>query len=247
MSHSAASFLFDEFGHQPGKVLCQGGVTLSGQVHKVDLVEFAAHGTGIGEVAANEITLLFIIMCQLPGLGDALFTHGGSHGAGEHAFFDGGRRNYQNIGLLSTPALGSHSLLHQPGHADADAGGAGVEPVLAVVGAQHNHQQVHILVALEAGIDVVQTVQPFVDGFVKTGGAAGQTLFNYQIVISQLLLQQAGPALVLIEADAAVGTVSGVRAVAMGIGIAEADNELFNINIALPVKIIFIKIETFLH
>ena len=59
-------------------------------------------------------------------------------------------------------------------------------------------------------------------------GAAGQALLGDQIILAQRLLQQAGPALVLIEADAAVSAVGGVGAVAMGVGIAQAENMLFH-------------------
>ena len=49
--------------------------------------------------------------------------------------------------------------------------------------------------------------EAFVDGVVKTAGSAGETFFNYKVIFSQGFLQKAGPALVLIEADAAIGTV----------------------------------------
>ena len=46
--------------------------------------------------------------------------------------------------------------------------------------------------------------------------------------IAQGLLQAAGPALVLVEADAVVGAVVGVGAIAVGVGITQTENMLFH-------------------
>ena len=66
------------------------------------------------------------------------------------------------------------------------------------------------------------------DGIIKAGGAAGQTLFHHQILVSQLSLQAAGPALVFVEANTAVGAIGGVGAIAVGVGITETNNMLFH-------------------
>ena len=66
------------------------------------------------------------------------------------------------------------------------------------------------------------------NGIIKAGGAAGQTFFDHQIFLPQLLLQQSGPAFRLVETDAAVGAVSGIGAVAVGVGVTEAENVLFH-------------------
>ena len=65
-------------------------------------------------------------------------------------------------------------------------------------------------------------------GIVKAGGAAGKTLFNVQIVAAQFFLQQSCPALGFVEADAAVGAVSRVCAVAVGVAVSEADDVFFH-------------------
>ena len=75
--------------------------------------------------------------------------------------------------------------------------------------------------AHETGIDIVQAGQSLVDGVRKTGGPSGQPFLYDQIIIPQLFLQQAGPALLLIIAAV-------IRsAVAVGVGIAEAYNMSF--------------------
>ena len=82
--------------------------------------------------------------------------------------------------------------------------------------------------ALQAGVDVVQGIQTLMNGIVEAGGAAGQAFFNHQIVVTQMLLQQPGPALLFGEADAAVQTVTGIGAVAVSIGVAQTYNVLFH-------------------
>ena len=72
-----------------------------------------------------------------------------------------------------------------------------------------------------------------VDGICKNGGAAGKALFGYQILVAQSGLQAAGPALVLVEADAAVGVILGVGTITVGVGIAQAENMCFHLNTLL--------------
>ena len=138
-----------------------------------------------------------------------------------------GRADNEDIGL-SRPALGGFRLEHQPLHADGDAGGVDPQPFLGVVGAQHDHQQIHRLMAHEGGIDDPQAVHALVERIGEHGGAAGQPLLQNQVPFPQLLLQQAGPALRLVKPIAAGHGVSGVGAVAVGIGITEAYDVFFH-------------------
>ena len=71
-------------------------------------------------------------------------------------------------------------------------------------------------------------VHGLVEGVGEDGGAAGQPLLGNQIARAQGLLQQAGPALVFVEADPAVGAVGRVGAVAVGIGVAKAEDMFFH-------------------
>ena len=87
--------------------------------------------------------------------------------------------------------------------------------------------------ALEQGIGHAQSIHGLVDGVYKNGGAARKALFGYQILVAQSSLQTAGPALVLVEADAAVGVVLGVGTITVGVGIAQAENMCFHLNTLL--------------
>ena len=82
--------------------------------------------------------------------------------------------------------------------------------------------------ALQQGIDDAQRVNGLVEGVGEYGGAAAQPLLRHQIVLPQGLLQQAGPALVLVEADAALGAVGRIGAVAVGVGVADTDDVFFH-------------------
>ena len=203
-------FLFYQLGNQICQALCQGSMAFFRQVHIVHLIKFTAKGSGIQEVAANQVTLFLIIVCQFLGFLHALFAHGGSYLAGEHTFADGRRCHDQNIRLVVAPAFRSHGLLSQSGHANGNAGCTGIETVLAVIGSQHDDQQVHCFMALQAGVDIIQCIQSFVDRIIKASGPAGQAFLDHQVFFSQLLLQQACPAFVFIEPDAAVSTITGV-------------------------------------
>ena len=57
------------------------------------------------------------------------------------------------------------------------------------------------------------------EGVGENGGPAAETLLGDQISLPQGLLQQAGPPLLLVEADAPVGAIRRVGAVAVGVGI----------------------------
>jgi hypothetical protein len=67
-----------------------------------------------------------------------------------------------------------------------------------------------------------------VDGIVKAGGPAGEALLDDEVFLAQQALEPPGPALGFIEADAAVGAVAGVGAVAVGVAVAEADDVFFH-------------------
>ena len=66
------------------------------------------------------------------------------------------------------------------------------------------------------------------DGVYKNGRPARKALFRHKIVAAKRRLQAAGPALVLIEADAVVGTVRRVGAVAVGVGVAQTKDMFFH-------------------
>ena len=100
--------------------------------------------------------------------------------------------------------------------------------------------------ALQAGIDVIQGAETFVEGVFKAGGAAGKTFLGDQILIAQLGLEQPGPALVFVEADAAVGGIGRIGAVAVGVGVAKTTMCFFMKNPPFDMKIIFRKSKTFL-
>ena len=68
----------------------------------------------------------------------------------------------------------------------------------------------------------MQGIQPLVKGIGKDSGAAGKAVLRDQIVIPKECLEQTGPPLLLVEAVSSIGTVCGVGAVAVGIGIAKA-------------------------
>ena len=55
----------------------------------------------------------------------------------------------------------------------ADGAGVGAQPLLGIVGAQHDHQQGHRRVAHEAWIEVGQGAQTLLHRVVKDGGASG--------------------------------------------------------------------------
>ena len=82
--------------------------------------------------------------------------------------------------------------------------------------------------AFQQGVNHRQGVHGLVEGVGEDGGPAGQALLRHQKVRAQGLLQQTGPTLVLVEADAAVSAVGGVGAVAVRVGIAQAENVFFH-------------------
>ena len=59
------------------------------------------------------------------------------------------------------------------------------------------------------------------------GSSSGKPLLEHKVILAKRLLQEAGPALVLGEAVCVVGGIVGVCTVAMGVGIAKADNVFF--------------------
>ena len=149
------------------------------------------------------------------------------------ALLDARRSNHKNVGFLAAPAVHGLALLDQALHARTNAGGVCVEALFHIVGAQHDDEQVDDFMALEQGIGHAQSIHGLVDGVYKNGGAAGKALFGYQILVAQSSLQAAGPPLVLVEADAAVGIVLGVGTITVGVGIAQAENMCFHLNTLL--------------
>ena len=87
--------------------------------------------------------------------------------------------------------------------------------------------------AFKQSVQHAQGVHGFVERVLKDRGAAREPLLRHQNALPQGLLQQAGPALVFVEANAAVGTVGGIRAVAVGVGVAQAENVLFHMQCLL--------------
>ena len=144
------------------------------------------------------------------------------------AVLDAGRCHHQNVRRLTAPAVHAFHLEQQPLHARADAGGVCAKALLDVVRAQHDDEQVDDFVALEQGVSHAQCIHGFVQRVHEHGSAAGKTFLGDQILLAQRLLQTAGPALVLVEADAVVGAVVGVGAVAVGVGITQTENMLFH-------------------
>ena len=222
---------------QGGDQLCQGvrqgGVALAGQVHEISGIELRPRLVGVQEVTARLLRHPLEVGGELPGLLHAAVAHGAHlvrHRGGEDAFPNDGRRNDEDVGLSAgAPALRGLGLLHQAAHPQADGEGVHAEALLAVVGAQHDDQQAHRLVALQTGPEVVQGVQPLVEGVGKHRGPSREALLEDLAVLPQGLLQQAGPPLVLIEpGQLRVGAVRRIRAVAVGVGIPQAYNVLLH-------------------
>jgi len=82
--------------------------------------------------------------------------------------------------------------------------------------------------AHQRGINDPQTVHGLMEGVGEYGGPAGKTFFINLAVVAQPVLQQAGPALLLVEPVAAVGAVGGVGAVAVGVGVAKTEDVFFH-------------------
>ena len=206
--------------------LGQLSVTPPGQVHPVHLIELAP--VGVHEVGAHQPGALLVAGRQGPGLLHAAAAHRRAAVGLFHHRQNGGRADDQDVRLLLPPAVHALGLAHQALHADGDTGGVDAQPLLGVVGAQHDDEQVNDLVALQQGVGAAQGVHALVERVREHGGAAAEALLRHQEILAQGLLQQAGPALVLVEADAAVGAVGGVGAVAVGIGITQTENVLFH-------------------
>ena len=163
-------------------------------------------------------------------LGDpAGFLHAAcTHDDIVEAVLDAGRRHHQNVGRLAAPAIHALDLEQQPLHARADAGGVCAKALLDVIRAQHDDEQVDDLVALEQGVGHAQRIHGLMQRVHEHSSAAGKSLLGDQILLAQRLLQAAGPALILVEADAVVGAVVGVGTIAVGVGIAQTENMLFH-------------------
>ena len=88
--------------------------------------------------------------------------------------------------------------------------------------------QIDRIVRHQRGIDYIQPGHALMQRIGKYGRPAGKSLFQHKILPAQRLLQKARPALVLVEAVGMAGGIVGIGAVAMGIGIAKADNVFFH-------------------
>ena len=107
---------------------------------------------------------------------------------------------------------------HQTGQPVGNVLGGGGITLLAVVGAQHHHQEVQRTVSVQRRGQVCKAAEAFVQRVLKHSGAAAHPFLRHQIAFAQLLLQKTGPAHVVLIAAAGGG------AVAPGVGIAVAYN-----------------------
>ena len=114
-------------------------------------------------------------------------------------------------------------------HADADAGGACVEALFCIVCAEHDDEQIDRLMRHERGVYHVEPGHALMQWVAENSSAPGKPLLEHKVILAKRLLQEAGPALVLGEAVGVVGGIFGVCAVAMGVGIAKADNVFFHV------------------
>ena len=106
-----------------------------------------------------------------------------------------------------------------------------MEPFLCIVGSQHYYQQAHRLVACEAGKQVTERGKPFVKRIGKDGCPPRQPFLKHQVVLPKLFSEQAGPSFLFIKAKQwSIRTVVRAGAIAMGIGVPQADNMFFHRN-----------------
>ena len=194
------------------------------------MVERAAQGTRVQEMNAGLLRHRPEPGGNLPGLLHGAGTHLVRHSGGLDALPDGRGSNQQDVGhSAGTPAPYALGLFQQAAHPQADGIGVGAQALLRVVGAQHHDEQAHRLMAFQAGIQVRQGRQALLHRVVKDRGTAAKALLDDEVLLPQCLLQQAGPPLVLIEpGKAAVRAAGGVGAVAVGVGIAQADDVLLH-------------------
>ena len=191
-------------------------------MHEVHLIELA-----VGSIEEMDV-LTFRDDTELLSHALRLFHAALAHDGIMEAVADAGRGHDEDVGSLGPPAVHAFGLEDQPFHTRADAGGIGVEPLFDVVGTQHDDEQIDDFMALEERISHAQSVHRLMDGVHENGRPARKTLFRHEIVAAKRRLQAAGPALVLIEADAVVGTVRRVGTVAVGVGIAQTKDMFFH-------------------
>ena len=183
--HEGASFLSQarrQFAGPVGSEQCgnplgqrggQPGVALPCEVHEVNGVVRQAKGIGVQKVAAGFRGDRPELAGQAQGFFHAAQSHLLGHGRSLHSLSDGGRGDNQKVGLPARPAVDGLCLPHQAAQALADGAGVGAQPLLGIVGAQHDHQQGHRRVAHEAWIEVGQGAQTLLHRVVKDGGASG--------------------------------------------------------------------------
>ena len=162
-----------------------------------------------------------------------LFHTALAHDGVVEAVADAGRSHDKDVGGFGAPAVHALCLEDEALHPCTDAGGIGVEPLLDVIGAQHNDEQVDDLMALEERIGHAQSVHRLMDGVHENRRPARKALFRHKILAAQRCLQPTGPALILVEADAVVGAVRRVGAIAVSVGVAQTKDMLFHRSIPL--------------
>ena len=197
----------------------------AGEVHTVNLVELAA--PGIHKVGSHQLGGLLIERGKLFALLDTASSHGQAAGIQFHPLPNGRRADNEDVRRVIPPAIHALGLADQPLHTNSDTGCVDAQPLLDIVGAQHDDQKVNHLMALEKGIGAAQCIHALVERVGKNGGPARQALLCHQIVFPQCLLEKARPTLVLIKTDAAVRTVGRVGTVAVGVGVAQTKNVFF--------------------
>ena len=206
------------------------------EVQAVHAVELRGR-SGVEEGAAEALCALLIerregqglLPCAGAELREALRVH--------IARVDGRRGNDEDVRALFRPTGRVLSAADDVFHARADALRRRAVPLLGVVRAQHEDEQVHRLVAHQAGLDIARAGPAAAVRVLKHRGAAVEALLYHKVLLSQRLLQQHRPAGGLRIAHRAAGLghavkVGGVAAVAVGIGVAEAD-DVFSVHISL--------------
>ena len=174
---------------------------------------------------------LFVERGERQGLAPRLWAELGKALRVLKARGNGRRGDDKDVRPLFRPAGRVLSAADEVFHARADALRRRAVPLLGVVRAEHEDEQVHGLVAHEAGPDVACARDAIAEGVLEYRCASVQALFDYKILLSERRLHQPRPAGGLGKAHGAAGLrntveVGGVAAVAVRVGVAEADDVL---------------------
>ena len=226
MTERVVLFDSEQRRHQLGQLLSQLCVALTGQVHEVDLVELAAFSVQEMDVVA---------LCNdLVPAGNALdFSTQPSPmtSSWKPSLMRGGATTRMLGSLPPQQSTVLHFWIRRSMPAPMQAAFALKRSFTSLVPSMMmSRSMTSWLLSRDSH---AQSIHGLVDGIYKNGGAAGKALFGYQILVAQSSLQAAGPALVLVEADAAIGIVLGVGTITVGVGIAQAENMCFHLNILL--------------